>query len=210
MEVIGRMVMEVIGEVSTGAAVLCLGALAWLLGGRHYGVRRARLLLAGGPVVATGPPAWPQALLDPRRWRGRWGAEWAALGAGLVIALWGASVIPVVVGAAGVPVLRRVRLARQARDARERRADAVIALCGVVAGLLNVALLESNANRDHSIGVSSLALFPAAHQGLASSLVDNVRARRQGHAAGHQASHNEKIISHFCSYDVNELVRKRE
>ncbi|MFF5474959.1 type II secretion system F family protein [Streptomyces achromogenes] len=128
------MVREVIGEVSTGAAVLCLGALVRLLGGRHHGARRARLLLAGGGVVATGPPAWQQALMDLRRWRGRWGPEWAALAVGLVIALWGTSVIPVVAGAAGVPVLRRVRLARQARDARERRADAVIALCGVLAG----------------------------------------------------------------------------
>ncbi|MFC5659566.1 hypothetical protein ACFP3J_29350, partial [Streptomyces nogalater] len=126
--------MEVIGELSTGAAALCLGGSVWLLGGRHYGVRRARLLLAGGGVVATGPPAWQQARTDLRRWRGRWGAEWAALGIGVVIALWGASVIPVVAGAAGVPVLRRVRLARQDRNARERRADAVIALCGALAG----------------------------------------------------------------------------
>ncbi|WP_225824966.1 type II secretion system F family protein [Streptomyces naphthomycinicus] len=122
-----------VGETSTGAALACLGALVWLLGGRHYGMRRARLLLAGGGVVATGPPG-PERLLAELRLRERWGAEWWALVAGAVIALLGASVIPVVAGAAGVPVLRRVRLARQDRRARERRADAVIALCGALAG----------------------------------------------------------------------------
>ncbi|MGW0206344.1 type II secretion system F family protein, partial [Streptomyces sp. NPDC003233] len=117
-----------------GSALICLGALVWLLGGRHYGMRRARLLLAGGGVVATGPPSWARALAELRRLRGRLGAEWWALAAGLLLGLLGASVIPVVAGAAGVPVLRRVRLARQARRVRERRADAVIALCGALTG----------------------------------------------------------------------------
>ncbi|MGW4561381.1 type II secretion system F family protein [Streptomyces sp. NPDC004561] len=117
-----------------GAALICLGALAWLLGGRHYGMRRARLLLAGGGVVATGPPPWERLRAELRRLRGRWGAEWWALAAGLLLALLGASVIPVVAGAAGVPVLRRVRQARQTGRDRERRADAVIALCGALAG----------------------------------------------------------------------------
>ncbi|MER5545328.1 type II secretion system F family protein [Streptomyces sp. NPDC001118] len=116
------------------AALLCLGALVWLLGGPHYGVRRARLLLAGGGAVAIGPPSWDQARTELRRLRGRLGAEWWALVAGLMLGLLGASVIPVAAGAAGVPVLRRVRLARQARRVRERRADAVIALCGALAG----------------------------------------------------------------------------
>ncbi len=54
--------------------------------------------------------------------------------AGLVLAVLGASLLPVVLGAAGVPLLRRVRLAARARRDRERRADAVITLCGVLAG----------------------------------------------------------------------------
>ncbi|MEU6668659.1 type II secretion system F family protein [Streptomyces sp. NPDC046727] len=122
------------GQMPMEAALVCLGALVWLLGGRHYGMRRARLLLAGGGVVAAGPPVREQALAELRRLHGRWGAECWALVAGLVLSLLGASVIPVVAGAAGVPVLRRVRLARQARRIRERRADAVIALCGALAG----------------------------------------------------------------------------
>ncbi|MYR83544.1 hypothetical protein GTY41_00950, partial [Streptomyces sp. SID685] len=66
--------------------------------------------------------------------RDRWGVEWWALVAGLLLAVLGGSVIPVVAGAAGVPVLRRVRLAGEARRARERRVDQVIALCGMFAG----------------------------------------------------------------------------
>jgi tight adherence protein B len=69
-----------------------------------------------------------------RRVRGRLRAEWWAPVAGLVLAVLGASVLPVVLGAAGVPLLRRVRLAGQVRRDRERRADAVIALCGALAG----------------------------------------------------------------------------
>ncbi|MER6431557.1 hypothetical protein ABT272_28075, partial [Streptomyces sp900105245] len=122
------------GEMSLAAALICLGTLAWLLGERHYGMRRARLLLAGGGTVAAGPPSWKRALGELRRLAGRFGPEWWALAAGLLLALLGASVIPVVAGAAGVPVLRRVRLAHQEGRARERRADAVIALCGALAG----------------------------------------------------------------------------
>ncbi|WP_257033660.1 type II secretion system F family protein [Streptomyces sp. Ag109_G2-15] len=117
-----------------GAAAACAGAAVWLLGGRHYGMRRARLLLAGGGVVEAGPPSWEQAVAELRRLRGRVGAEWWSLAAGLLLALLGASVIPAVAGAAGVPVLRRMRLARQAGRAREGRADAVIGLCGALAG----------------------------------------------------------------------------
>ncbi|MFF8948384.1 type II secretion system F family protein [Streptomyces sp. NPDC014940] len=122
------------GEASMGAAAACVAAAAWLLGGRQHGVRRARLLLAGGAGVATGPPSWERAAGELRRLRGRLRPEWWSLAAGLLLALLGASVIPVVAGAAGVPVLRRVRLAREAGRAGERRADAVIGLCGVLAG----------------------------------------------------------------------------
>ncbi|MGW7384563.1 type II secretion system F family protein [Streptomyces sp. NPDC054794] len=117
-----------------GAALACVGAAVWLTGGRHYGARRARLLFAGGGAVGTGPPSWDRSLDELRHLRGRLRAEWWAVAAGLALALLGASVIPVVAGAAGVPVLRRVRLAREARRARERRGDAVIALCGALAG----------------------------------------------------------------------------
>ncbi|MBB5928601.1 tight adherence protein B [Streptomyces echinatus] len=159
-----------IGGTSMGAALLCLGALAWLLGGRHYGMRRARLLLAGGGTVATGPPAPERALAELRRWGGRLGAEWWAPVAGLVVALLGSSVIPVVAGAAGVPVLRRVRLARQARQDRERRADAVIALCGALAGEVRAgrqpgAALLRAARDSGGLGDAQAAVVAAARFG---------------------------------------------
>ncbi|MEU5595547.1 type II secretion system F family protein [Streptomyces sp. NPDC020298] len=121
-------------EVAMGAALACVGAAAWLTGGRHYGARRARLLLAGGGMVGAGPPSARQVVGELRRLGGRLRSEWWALCAGLVLALLGASVVPVVAGAAGVPVLRRLRLAGEARRARERRGGSVIALCGALAG----------------------------------------------------------------------------
>ncbi|MFD5404440.1 type II secretion system F family protein [Streptomyces griseorubiginosus] len=69
-----------------------------------------------------------------RRVRERLGVEWSSAVVGLVLAVLGASVLPLIAGAVGVPLLRRVRLAREARRVRERRADAVIALCAAVAG----------------------------------------------------------------------------
>ncbi|MFD3498819.1 type II secretion system F family protein [Streptomyces sp. NPDC058678] len=120
--------------MSTGAAVTCIGAAVWLLGGRHPGARRAQLLFAGGGVVEAGPPAWRQLAGGLRRIRGRLRAEWWAVVVGLALAVLGSSVLPVVAGAVGVPLLRRVRLAGEARRARERRGDAVIALCGALAG----------------------------------------------------------------------------
>ncbi|MET9522768.1 type II secretion system F family protein [Streptomyces coeruleorubidus] len=121
-------------EMSMGAAVACMGAAVLLLGERQSAARRARFLLAGGGTVGTGPPGWRRMAGGVRRARGRLRAEWWAPVTGLVLAVLGASVLPVVLGAAGVPLLRRVRLAGQARRDRERRADAVIALCGALAG----------------------------------------------------------------------------
>lgn len=126
--------MTRVGDLSVGAAMVCAGAAAWLMGGWDSGVRRARLVCAGGGVVATGPPAWERALVEWRRLRGRLRAEAWSLVAGLAIALLGASLLPLLLGAAGVPVLRRVRRAGEARRERERRGDAVIALCGALAG----------------------------------------------------------------------------
>ncbi|MFF4015184.1 type II secretion system F family protein [Streptomyces sp. NPDC001843] len=122
------------GDPAMGAALVCVAAAAWLTGGPRCGARRARLLLAGGGTAGTGPPAGRRIVGELRRLGCRLRGEWWSLAAGLVLALLGASVVPVVAGAAGVPVLRRLRLAREARRARERRGDAVIALCGALAG----------------------------------------------------------------------------
>ncbi|MDQ0908777.1 tight adherence protein B [Streptomyces canus] len=119
---------------STGVAVGCLGVAVWLWGGRRSGARRAQVLLAGGGVVGAAPPPWRRLVGQLRQVRGRLGFEWWAAAAGLVIAGLGSSVLPVLAGAAGVPLLRRVRLARTERRVRDRRADEVIALCAMVAG----------------------------------------------------------------------------
>ncbi|WP_344016193.1 type II secretion system F family protein [Streptomyces thermospinosisporus] len=107
---------------------------AWLAGGRQAGARRARLLLAGGGAVGGGPTGRPVVLREWERITGRLHGEWWALVAGVVLAVLGASVLPLVAGAAGVPVLRRLRLAALRRRERDRRGDAVIALCGSLAG----------------------------------------------------------------------------
>ncbi|MFF9625409.1 type II secretion system F family protein [Streptomyces griseosporeus] len=119
---------------SWSAAVGCLGVAALLLSSGGFGARRARLVLAGGGVVVPGPPTWPDIAEELRRIRGRWRPEWWSVVGGLVLAVLGSSVLPVLAGAAGVPLLRRVRRAAEARRARERRADAVIALCAALAG----------------------------------------------------------------------------
>jgi tight adherence protein B len=120
--------------MSVGAAMACAGAAAWVMGGWDSGARRARLLCAGGGVVATGPPTWERALLGWRRLRGRLRAEGWSLVAGLLIALLGGSVLPLLLGAVAVPLFGRMRRAAEARRERERRGDAVIALCGALAG----------------------------------------------------------------------------
>ncbi|MGI5368407.1 type II secretion system F family protein [Streptomyces iakyrus] len=121
-------------EMSMGAAVACAGASVWLLGERHEAARRARRLLTSGQAPGSGPPGWRRVAGELRHVRGRLRPEWWSPVAGLVMAVLGASVLPAVLGAAGVPLLRRVRLAGRARRDRERRADAVVALCGVLAG----------------------------------------------------------------------------
>jgi tight adherence protein B len=50
------------------------------------------------------------------------------------MAILGGSVLPLLLGIAALPVARRAAKAGEARRDRERRADAVIALCGALAG----------------------------------------------------------------------------
>lgn len=121
--------MTGVGEISGVVAVMCAGAAAWMSDeGRGAGVRRARALLPGGG--ALGPPRWKRVVGRARTL----GTEWWAPVAGSVVAVLGASVLPLVVGAAGVPLLRRVRRAARERRIRERRGDAVVALCASLAG----------------------------------------------------------------------------
>ncbi|MFH9012503.1 type II secretion system F family protein [Streptomyces sp. NPDC017943] len=115
-------------------AAACGGAAAWLLVRRDAAVRRARLLFEGGGAVGADPPGWRTRAGVPRWVRDRWRTEWWAPAAGALVAVLGASVLPVVLGAAGVPLLRKARLAGRERRDRERRAAEVIALCSALAG----------------------------------------------------------------------------
>ncbi|MGA5017595.1 type II secretion system F family protein [Streptomyces griseoincarnatus] len=150
---------------TTVGAVACLGTAAWMLGGGRGEARRARAL-TGDDGGSAGRP-----LLAPAadRLRARLRVEWVSLAVGVVLAVLGASVLPVVAGAAGVPVLRRVRRAAAARKKRDGRADAVVALCGALAGELRAgrqpgeALLpaarDSEGLGDHQAAVLAAARF---------------------------------------------------
>ncbi|MFE4665730.1 type II secretion system F family protein [Streptomyces sp. NPDC056716] len=157
-------------EVWVGVALGCVGVAVWLTGGGHSGARRAQLLLAGGGGVGQGPPLWPRVREWLAGWRGRVGAEWWSPAVGLVLGVLGGSVLPVVAGAAGVPLVRRARLAREARRDRERRGDAVIALCGELAGEVRAgrqpgeALLRT-ARDSGGLGEAQAAVLAAARFG---------------------------------------------
>ncbi|WP_371528014.1 type II secretion system F family protein [Streptomyces sp. NBC_01283] len=118
-------------SVTGVAAAAFAGSAAWLVVGRDRGQRRARAVLAGGGEVGPEGSAWRRVKLRVSA-RGR--PEWWALAGGAAVALLGESLVPLALGAAGVPLMRRVRRGRDARLDGERRATAVIALCGALAG----------------------------------------------------------------------------
>ncbi len=118
------------------AGMLCAGAAAWGLAGGDRVTRRARVVLAaGGPPVPAGPLCWERLLIAVRVRAARW-REWACLAAGLVVAALGGSVIPLLAGAAAVPLVRRWLRVRARERARAARAAEVVALCGAVVGEL--------------------------------------------------------------------------
>ncbi|GHB69650.1 membrane protein [Streptomyces cirratus] len=125
-----------VGSVPVFAGMLCAGAAAWLLAGGDQVSRRARLVLdGGGPVVPGGPVRWERLVIAVRVRAARW-RECAGLGAGLAVALLGGSVIPLVLGAASVPLVRRWLRIRERERARVGRAAEVVALCGAAVGEL--------------------------------------------------------------------------
>ncbi|MDJ1131901.1 type II secretion system F family protein [Streptomyces iconiensis] len=111
--------------------------------GRDDGGRRARLLLAGGGEAA-GPrrpvelPRWWRELRADARERlgGRVGREWWCVPAGVLLAVLGASWIPLVAGFVAVPRVRRWLLRREKDRVRRARESAVVELCAAVAGEL--------------------------------------------------------------------------
>lgn len=121
------------------AGVLCAGAAAWVLAGGDGVSRRARLVLAGGgPPVRGGPVRRDRWVLAVRGRAACW-REWICLGAGLLVAVLGGSVVPLLAGAAAVPLVRRWLRGRARERARVARAVEVAELCGAVVGELRAA-----------------------------------------------------------------------
>ncbi|MCX5195942.1 type II secretion system F family protein [Streptomyces sp. NBC_00249] len=125
-----------LGSVPVFAGVLCAGAAAWVLTGADRAPRRVRLVLVGVGTPVPGGPARRVWLLAALRARAARWPEYAAPVAGLLVAVLGGSVIPLLLGAAAVPLLRRWLRARERERARGARAAGVVALCGAVVGEL--------------------------------------------------------------------------
>ncbi|MET9928584.1 MULTISPECIES: type II secretion system F family protein [unclassified Streptomyces] len=114
------------------AAALCAGAAVWLVAMREPGARRARVLFVDGPADPW--RSWPRLLktrelIVERR-------EWWCVPVAVLLAVLGASVLPLIAGAAAVPLVRRWVRGRARRRQRERAADSVAALCAAVVGEL--------------------------------------------------------------------------
>lgn len=118
------------------AAALCAGAAAWLaVPARGQGCRRAGLLFGDGAERSPLGKRWESGRRQLQGWlRGR--AEWLCLPVALVLGVLGESVLPMVAGAAAVPLVRGWLRRRELRKVRERRADGVVDLCGAVVGEL--------------------------------------------------------------------------
>ncbi|MFB7465134.1 type II secretion system F family protein [Streptomyces sp. NPDC056224] len=119
------------------AGVLCAGAAAWGLTGGDRVFRRARAVASAGsrPTAPREPVRLDRLLAVVRVRAARW-REWGCLAAGLVVAVLGTSVIPLLAGVAAVPLVRRWLRTRARERARVARAAEVVALCGAAAGEL--------------------------------------------------------------------------
>jgi tight adherence protein B len=105
------------------------------------GLRRARLLFADAGAVAL-PPWWSgERLLPVIRLR----REWLCLPVALMAAFAAESPLPLALGAAAVPLVRRWLLARERGRDRDRRVQGVIDLCGATAGELRAGLQPAQA-----------------------------------------------------------------
>ncbi|NGO67121.1 type II secretion system F family protein, partial [Streptomyces boncukensis] len=108
------------------------------------GVRRARLLLAGGGELGNAAPWQPEvprwlrerAAGARRRLAGRVGREAWCVPVALLLAVLAGSWLPLLAGAGAVPVTRRRLRRREQRGAADAREAAVVDLCVGVSGEL--------------------------------------------------------------------------
>ncbi|MFJ9701850.1 type II secretion system F family protein [Streptomyces fradiae] len=129
---------------SAYTAALCAGAAVWLCVAGGPGARRRRLLFAASAGLHAGAAPhrrWVARPASPlRRWLARpvsrFRPEWLCLAAGAGLALLGDSPLPLLAGAAGIPLVGRRLRARARAGERDRRADAVIDLCATIAAEL--------------------------------------------------------------------------
>ncbi|MFG2498612.1 type II secretion system F family protein [Streptomyces sp. NPDC048441] len=148
------------------------------MAGRGSGMRRAREVLRSGDEVVPERSMWRRATAVVAV-GGRVRHEWWVLAGGAAVALLGESVLPLILGAAGVPLIRRVRRARDARLAGERRATAVIALCGALAGEVRAGRQPGEALRA-AAGESESGLAGGAGAGLGAARAGVLAAARFG------------------------------
>ncbi|MFF8788604.1 type II secretion system F family protein [Streptomyces sp. NPDC015125] len=179
--------MSAVGMTLVAAVLCAVGAGRLASGSRDVVQRRAQALFGGVGEAApdVGRRAWLRGqgvrkwyagrVVEGeagRRWSfGRWGncgREIWCLPTGLVPAVLGGSVLPVLASVVAFFLVRRWLAARGAVHAREGRAAAVIGLCATVAGELRAgrqpaqALLAAGAP---GLGVAGSAVMAAARYG---------------------------------------------
>ncbi|WP_432123930.1 type II secretion system F family protein [Streptomyces sp. C10-9-1] len=163
------------------AAAVCAGAAASLLVAAERGRRRVSLLLPGAAAPVRRPPwSWQRAAEAVRRRR-----EWLCLPLALVLAVLGASPLPLALGAAAVPLVRRALLRRERRARARQRAEAVVALCGAVAAELRAGFqpaqaLRFAARQNEALAEAEAAVLAAARFGGDVSAALRTAARRPG------------------------------
>ncbi|MGW7517026.1 type II secretion system F family protein [Streptomyces sp. NPDC054796] len=147
------------------------------MAGREDGMRRARLLLAGGGEAGARTPrapVWWTAWAAPRVravFGERAGHEWWCLLGGALLGLLGESWLPLLAGLVAVPLVRRRLRARERRRRAESRECAVVELCAAVSGELRAgrqpdrALLVAGAEALRSLGEAGAPVLAAAHYG---------------------------------------------
>ncbi|WP_443076357.1 type II secretion system F family protein [Streptomyces sp. NBC_01716] len=128
-------------------AALCAVLAVWEQLDRGRASRRAESLFGlaggGGRANGTGPavrwkaaPTWERAAKAVRDRLAGLGKEWFCVPVAAALALWGESVLPLVAGAAAVPLVGRRLRAGERRRCAERREEAVRGLCDVLVGEL--------------------------------------------------------------------------